>query len=305
MKLLLRSALGAAAAFYLWQAGRGAWGAWYEYDQFDVARTRPAHPRDAANRGLRDIQFAGQATATIRGWYLPSRTGAAVVLAGGSESDRSAMWPYAALFADAGLGVVLFDWPGTGMSDGTVVMGEPERVALHNAVSFALAQPDVTRGRVGVLGFSLGSYIAALEASTDSRIRALVLEGLFDNPMRQTWVAYERAGKAIQLGGIAGNYLSGLRPNDPRAGALLPTLRVPLLLMVAGDSDRVIPFSLSQGLYARAPDPKQIWTIAGAGHGDYLTVDPTYGRRLTAALAQGLLAPIDTGEARTMPALRH
>ena len=30
-------------------------------------------------------------------WDLPSRTGAAVVLAGGTEADRSAMWPYAEL----------------------------------------------------------------------------------------------------------------------------------------------------------------------------------------------------------------
>jgi uncharacterized protein len=294
MKLILRLALGAVAVVCLWQAARGARSAWYEYNVFHGTRTTPVQPPDAARYALRDVQFAGQSGATMRGWYLPSRTGAAVVLACGSESDRSSLWPYAARLANAGLGVLLFDWPGAGTSDGVVTMGEPETVALRNAVSFAIAQPDVTSARVGVLGFSVGSYISVLEASRDPRVRVLVLEGLFDNPMSQTWAEYAAAGRAIQIGGLVGDYLVGLRRDDPRASTLLPSLRGPRLLFVAGDADRIVPIELSRELFARANTPKDFWTIRGAGHGDYLTVDSTYGPRLVAFLTGALAASADS-----------
>lgn len=292
MKLAVRLCLVAAMAVGLWQLSHGVRSAWYEYNGFHGVRTHPSHPPAyAVAHGLRDVAFPGDSGATIRGWYLPSRTGAAVVLAGGTETDRSAMWPYAELLSAGGTGVLMFDWPGCGTSDGRVVMGEPERVALQNGISFVLTQPDVHDQRVGVIGFSLGSYIAVLETARDPRAKLLVLEGLFDNPWIQTKALYAPAGVLAQLGGMLSDYLAGLRPDAPRTSEHLPTLRVHSLVLVAGDADRTVSIAVSKALYDIAAEPKAFWVIRSGVHGGYLAADTTYGPRLRAIVERTLAAP--------------
>jgi uncharacterized protein len=294
MKFFLRSCLTLLGAITLWQVSRGVRSAWSEYNVFHVSRTAPAPPAGSHERGLRIVEFPGEPGTTIRGWYVPSRTGAAVVLAAGSESDRSAMWPYAELLSDGGTGVLLFDWPGCGESDGRVMMGEPERVALQNGISFVLAQPDVHHGRVGVIGFSLGSYISVLEAARDPRARLLVLEGLFDDPWSQTAAEYAPAGVVAKLGAKLADYAAGLRPDAPRVTGMLPNVHVREVLFVAGDRDRTVPIAISRALYEAAAQPKDFWLIRGASHGQYLTVDAEYGPRLRALIERTLAEPGDT-----------
>ena len=288
MKLATRAALISVLVFGAWQLSHGARSAWNEYNEFHVRRTHPVLPTGVLAAGLRKVEFPGDAGATIRGWYLPSRTGAAVVLAGGTESDRSAMWPYAALLAARGSGVLLFDWPGCGESDGRVTMREPEIVALQNGITFALEQPDVRDGRIGVIGFSLGSYISVLEAARDPRVRLLVLEGLFDNPWMQTQAEYAPAGVMAQLGGMISDYFGGLRPDMPSTSEYLPALRGRSLVFVSGDADRSVPLALSKQLYDVAADPKAFWHIRGANHGGYLAADSTYAPRLQSLVERTL-----------------
>ena len=45
---------------------------------------------------------------------------------------------------------------------------------LWDAVSFVARQPQVDPGRIGLLGFSLGAYLALSDAAIDSRIQAVV-----------------------------------------------------------------------------------------------------------------------------------
>jgi len=45
---------------------------------------------------------------------------------------------------------------------------------LWDAVSFVTRQPQVDLGRIGLLGFSLGAYLALSAAAIDSRIQAVV-----------------------------------------------------------------------------------------------------------------------------------
>lgn len=108
---------------------------------------------------------------------MPSKNGAAIVLAHGSSGTRADLLPEARALTGAGFGVLLFDFPGHGESDGKVTWGEPDRAAFEAAVTFAGAQPDVKDGRVGAFGFSLGSAVALAVAARDPRVKAVVLAG--------------------------------------------------------------------------------------------------------------------------------
>ncbi|MBI1791490.1 MAG: alpha/beta hydrolase, partial [Acidobacteria bacterium] len=53
------------------------------------------------------------------------------------------------------------------------------------------------------------------------------------------------------------------------------------VLVIHGDRDEVIDYSLGRELFAAAHEPKRFWTVEHAGHNDLLEVArPHYGRRL-------------------------
>ncbi len=76
----------------------------------------------------------------------------------------------------AGYGVLAFDWPRLGHSEGTVRWDGQARRALTAAVDWLSARSEVDPRRIGGLGFSIGGFVMAQVAARDSRLRAVVLE---------------------------------------------------------------------------------------------------------------------------------
>jgi fermentation-respiration switch protein FrsA (DUF1100 family) len=46
------------------------------------------------------------------------------------------------------------------------------------------------------------------------------------------------------------------------------------VLVAGGSRDPKTPFVQTQRLFAAAPEPKELWRVAGAGHEDLLARDP-------------------------------
>jgi hypothetical protein len=83
-----------------------------------VTRT-PREPIDSVfSVPHEDVSFETSDGLTIRGWYAPSRNGAAIVLVHGSGSNRLGPRKHARLLAEHGYGVLLYDARGLGESDG-------------------------------------------------------------------------------------------------------------------------------------------------------------------------------------------
>jgi carboxymethylenebutenolidase len=106
--------------------------------------------------------------------------------------------------------------------------------AVRDTVAFAETQPGVARGGVGLLGFSLGAYLALSVASLDDRIGAVV----------------------DYFGGLPEEFASGLQ-------------RMPPVLILHGQEDSVVPVAEAAKLEAvlkplNVPYEKKIYP--GAGH---------------------------------------
>lgn len=121
------------------------------------------------------------------------------------------------------------------------------RLALREAataVGFLRTHPAVDPGRVAVVGYSLGSFLASTLAARSREVSALVLAAGGDLPLGTPLTAVARAvvdpTRAVrQLGG---------RP----------------LLMVNGRHDPVIRPDQAERLYAAAHEPKELrWWNAG------------------------------------------
>jgi uncharacterized protein len=115
---------------------------------------------------------------TLRGWYAPSRNGAAVVLVHGSGGSRLGPRKHARLLAEHGYGVLLYDGRGRGESEGDPLgftwTWQPD---VDAAVDYLKARPDVNEGRIGALGLSGGAEALIESAARREDLRAVVAEG--------------------------------------------------------------------------------------------------------------------------------
>lgn len=112
--------------------------------------------------------------------YPPSHSGnsPAVILLHGSGGPLHGLDPFAGQAANFGVHVfVLHYFESTGHNWVAPSQIEPNFLfwleTLKNAVSFVANQPRVDAERIGLLGFSLGAFLALALATRDSRIAAV------------------------------------------------------------------------------------------------------------------------------------
>jgi pimeloyl-ACP methyl ester carboxylesterase len=255
----------------------------------------PRSPEEAWLTAALDVEYSTGKGVRIRGWMVPSSNGAAVLLITGSETDRRQLLPEARLLADAGYGVLLFDLPGTGQSEGARWQGH-EQDAVESGVEFLARQPGVHSGSVGIFGFSVGAALAIEAAARGSRVGAFVLAGCFADVQEQTQYEYRRYGRVSQWPALwvdqhFAQGMEGLRPLAHIA-AIAPRP----VLFIAGDADPFVPNEGSRALYRAAREPKELWIVPGAGHGGYATAaSAEYARRLLGVFA--LLVPRELSHA--------
>src|SRR5579863_2882356 len=115
--------------------------------------------------------------------FLPFDTGRrfpAVIGLHGSGGGHFSMAEPASLLASQGFAVYVlhyFDRTGTTEIDGlqTIFRHFPVWMkTLWDAVSFVARQPQVDPEHIGLLGFSLGAYLALSASAIDSRVQAVV-----------------------------------------------------------------------------------------------------------------------------------
>jgi hypothetical protein len=119
------------------------------------------------------------------------------VVVNGHGADKSSWysWYTGVMYANAGAVVLTYDpigegerndehKDGTGEHDKLIdVPGVPQRMGgamvtdVMQGVSYLSAMPEVDSHRIGVLGFSMGSFITSIAGAVDDRIHAVLLTG--------------------------------------------------------------------------------------------------------------------------------
>lgn len=228
-------------------------------------------------------------TLVLRAWYVPPQRGAAVVVANGTNSDRSTMLDEIRILADAGIGVLAMDWPGLGESSGQVLWGKQATDALRAAVDWLGMQPGVDPKRIGGLGFSIGGYEFARAAAQDERVRAVVLLSAPDDFSSYEQVHYSKWGLLSRLPSRWALKDSGLQTSDTALNSIAKIAPRPVFL-IAESQDAEVPMWMTAKLASAAGEPKEFWVIEGTDHGKYANaVGDEYGRRLRAFFEKYLL----------------
>jgi uncharacterized protein len=241
---------------------------------------------------LQSVSFTSSQGLRIAGWYVPSKNRAAVIVMHGTNSDRSTMLPELRILAAAGFGVLAFDWPGLGESQGPIVWGDAARGALGSAIDWVGSKGDVDRNRIGGLGFSMGGFILAQVAAINPKLRAVVLESApssYDAYLDAHFSKWRSLSKWAARRALRDSDLfSPGRSPVQLIGGISPR---PLLIIGQSEDPEIIA-SMTRALYAAAREPKTLWLIEGDQHGGYDQIaGDVYARRLQTFFTEGLLGP--------------
>jgi uncharacterized protein len=160
-------------------------------------------------------------------------------------------------FPEAGVALARFDFRGSGESgglyrDATIA----SRIADLEAVLDHLARDPALDGRFGLLGSSLGGFVALWVASRHPRVMPVVTWNAPANLASLTsskGVDVTSPGAALVAEARAGRHV------DAPAGASH-------VLVVQGQADDVVPPGHAEILFGRAREPRELCLLPGADH---------------------------------------
>ena len=219
----------------------------------------------------KDVALITKDGIIIRGWWIPSRNGAAVILLHSVAANRLGTLNHAIMLTKHGYGVLMIDLRVHGESGGDLLsFGGNEFLDVIAAVDYLQSQPDVDSEKIGVMGLSLGANFAILSAAHDERIVAVVADApgatvFKDWPKPENF--YDSLYVPFDL--MFFYYLHRIdKVPDPLAimDAVSQIAPRPVFL-IGGETEgsTLEQRSISQ-FYTAAGDPKEMWIIPNTKH---------------------------------------
>jgi uncharacterized protein len=255
-----------------------------------AARTKV--PAANLGAGYEQVAFTTSDGLKLKGWYVPSRNGAAVVAFPGRRGPQK----QARMLVRHGYGVLLFDRRGEGESDGDPnAFGWAMDRDLKAAAAFLQRRPDVEANRIGGIGLSVGGEML-LQAAAESKVfRAVVSEGAGARSIRENLEKPKTFGGLTELGvsltltagtALFSNHMPP--PNLKHLSARIAPRSVFFIYALHGTGGE--EKQLNPKYYAAAGEPKQIWEIPEASHTGGISARPKeYERRVIGFFDHALL----------------
>jgi fermentation-respiration switch protein FrsA (DUF1100 family) len=219
------------------------------------------------------------------------------------------MLPFAEFLHRSGFNVLTFNSRARATSGGEyVTLGVLEQKDLISVVDFAAHRPEVDPERIGVLGVSLGGAVAILPAAADKQIRAVVDDCGFSDASSAIAASFQHfvhlpavpfAPITVWIAGYRADIdLVRVRPVDV-IGQISPRP----ILIIHGLDDYVLPVANSKRNFAAAREPKELWLVPGAKHGESHTVERAqYEQKVvtffTSSLGLGVAQATGAGRAK-------
>lgn len=216
---------------------------------------------------VEDVYFTTEDGLQLHGWFLADEQALATLLwCHGNAGNLSDRLDNLVRLARLPIHVFIFDYRGYGRSQGSPDEAglTLDAIAAYDAVA---SRPEVDPRRIIVFGRSLGGPVAA-EVALRRQVAAVILESTFTSARHMAWQAF----KPFPVHWLIKTRFDTLDK--------VRRLRRPLLV-IHGSEDEVVPFRMGRRVFEAAPEPKEFYTIEGAGHNDtYLVGGDAYFERL-------------------------
>jgi uncharacterized protein len=202
--------------------------------------------------GVEERTFAAADGTRLSAFHAPAPDDTAPVLvwSHGNAGNVSNRADVVVALAERGLGVLAFDYRGYGRSEGRP---SEEGVYVDAEAAYDLLRSDgVPAERIVAFGESIGGAVA-IELARRRPCAAVVVLSTFTTLNEVARIHY----------GPLAALLSTRFPSIDRIGGI----GVPLLIL-HGDRDEIVPFSLGERLFAAAHEPKRFVVVPDAYHND-------------------------------------
>ena len=251
-----------------------------------------------------DVRFTTEDGVTLSGWLVPAarETRTAVILMHGFSWNRLGELAAFVPWLTRQHNLLQFDFRGHGASgDADITLGTAERLDVAAAVRFCEGRG---LGPLALMGVSMGAAVAIM-AAPDLPVAAVVADAAYadlshpiGNRMRE--LHYPMASLGSRLIVVAASLRSGMRLRSPidRVGQIAPRG----LLLIGPKEDRLIRHDQTLRLFEAAQEPKELFVVPDAGHGEaHAVASAEYEHRVLDFLARHL----DGARLYTDPALTH
>jgi fermentation-respiration switch protein FrsA (DUF1100 family) len=201
-----------------------------------------------------DVCFEAADGTRLHGWFFPlHRTSPVILFSHGNAGNISHRLENIKLLVDQGLQVFIYDYRGYGRSE-----GRPSEKGIYQdglaAYDYLISHENIPPDRIISFGRSLGAA-AAIEIAIRRDVKSLIVESAFTST--------KDMAKQMFLFQLLSPFIPASYNNLKKIRAV----QIPKLI-IHGEEDEIVPFSMGQRLYKAAPDPRHFYWIPGAGHND-------------------------------------
>lgn len=201
-----------------------------------------------------NIHFQARDGVRLHGWFFKGRKkGPVMLFCHGNAGNISHRLENIKAILKHGFSVFIFDYRGYGKS-----AGNPSEQGIYSdglaAYDYLVNEQHISLERIVLFGRSLGAAVAT-HIALHQKACLLVLESGFTSTKDM----------AKTMGPFA--LLSPFLPAHYHNLAKVPHIPIPKLI-IHGNRDEIIPFSMGKRLYEAAAGPKTFYPLSGAGHND-------------------------------------
>ena len=249
---------------------------------------RPYVPTADLGAAYEQVEFTTSDGLLLKGWYIESRNGAAVISFPGRAGSQSR----AKMLAGNGYGVLLFDRRGEGESEGDPnLLGWHGERDVHAAVKFLQTRPGVDPERIGGVGLSVGGEMMIAAGAESGALKAIMSEGASGWSVRDDWARGGSRWDVLLGRSIFTAAVATFASNPPPANleGLVPKISA-ATFFVYGEQGQPEEKPANEGFYERAQGYKEIWEVPGSGHMKGIEAQPQeYERRVVGFFDKTLL----------------
>ena len=256
---------------------------------------RAVVPEYQLGAAYENVSFETSDGLTLKGWYVPSKNGAAVISFPGRKGSQKP----ARMLARHGYGVLVFDRRGEGESDGEPnIFGWGGDRDVKAAIRFLQHRSDVDPDRIGGIGLSVGGEMMLEAAAETDDLKAVVSEGAGARAYSDTVDEMEvddiggtekllnAAGTAVRTGAVT--VFTNETPARNLTGLVDRIAPRPVMFIAAPNSTN--GEKLNRRYYAAAQEPKTLWEIPESKHTGGIDARPAeYERRVVGFFDDALL----------------
>ncbi len=207
-----------------------------------------------------DVTFRTEDGLNLHGWFVPGKKSSPdedlhtlLWFHGNAGNINHRLGNIKMLHERVPVNVFIIDYRQYGRSEGRI-SEKGTYIDAGAALAHLHSRKEINQEKIIFFGRSLGSAVA-VELALKEKCRALILETPFTSILEMGKKLYPFLPVSLLLK-TKYDSLSKIR-----------NIKVPILIM-HGDKDDLVPFEHGKRLYDMANEPKEFYTIPGAGHND-------------------------------------